>query len=414
MCKKAKTVLIPGILERLELFSLIHDQIELNVDEIMPEQLNPLPKILKVLKVKCFKLWTTKFENAEFSKIGARKSRGKKDGKITSESPVALSRLLSGVCENIGKSLLISEFALFGLRLSVRTWENIGKSIEASQVSSLVLKNCAISPKEFEAIFQHIGSMGKLQLLDLSENNLKDNCGYLIGRIISKQGERRDTCKWEGGLRGSIAGTTEGLTEIYLANNKIGDYGWEKILASLVSDTWIRLIDIKNNSISNKAYPETFEMMQQNRSLLVLDMRENPEFLKAFLKVLEMTEKNFDFLNTESAEHERYSQLFELICNEEPLPEIYEIKVFNREKKTKKKKNFSSSTNADRKMPSPFTEKISQECQMLRAENEKLRRQLGKPLRKSRSRLESTQDYIVLAEKKIQEANKVLELVDDF
>ena len=382
--------------------------------------MSSFPKIVKVLKVSSIKLWGFKYENSEFLKFGTRKRRPGKDTKFISESPGILSNLLVGVCENIEKQSILKEFALFGLPLSVKMWARLGSSLVASSISSIILKKCSISATEFEVLFQSIGSTQRLQLLDLSDNKLSDSCGYLLGRIISKQGERRDTVKWEGGLRGSIAGIPDGLTELYISNNQIGDHGWEKITSSLVSDTWLRLLDAKKNGITNHSYIPTREMMEQNHSLLILDLRENSDFSKGFLKVLEMTESNFDYLDRESYEHHKYAQMFEMICNDEKLPEIYEIKVFSQEIKKKSKqitplnKSNAASMSLDKRQSSVYMDKISQECQVLRVENEKLRKKLGKSSRKHRPRLENTQDYIALAEKKKQEANKLLELVAEF
>ena len=375
-------------------FSLVYDQIEINIDDVMTEQIATFPKFVKMLKVNSIKLWSFKYENSEFLKFGSRKRRLPKDTKFISESSLVLPNLLLGISENIEKHSMLKEFALFGLPLSVKMWAKLGSSISASSISSIILKKCSISTKELEAVFQPIGSTPKLQLLDLSENKLSDSCGYLLGRIISKQGERRDTIKWEGGLRGSTAGIPEGLTELYLSNNQIGDLGWEKIASSLVSDTWLRLIDAKNNGITNLSYIPTREMVEQNNSLLVLDLRENSEFSKGFLKVLEMIESNFDYLDRESYEHGRYIRIFEMICNDELLPDVYEIKVFAKDKTKFRQivaqgRSTAGFLGIDKREISPDIDKISQECLVLRAENEKLRKQLGQSTRNKMPWLEN-------------------------
>ena len=400
-----------------EKFSLINDELELNIDDITTEQLSAFPRIIKLLKLNRIKIWKTSYEIGELSKLGIRKNRGRKDVKLNSESPAIISKLFNGISDNIEKSSKIIELGLFGMNLSIKAWTKLGKSLETSKITSLFLQKCGISEKELEVLFQSIGSMLKIQILDLSDNNLRDNCGYLLGRIISKQGERRDTIKWEEGLRGCIADIPDGLIELYIKNNQIGDYGWEKIMSSLVSDNWLRLIDAKKNGITSSSFIATSDALDHNKTILVMDLRENPEFITSNIKILEIIESNFDYINRESFENEKYSQLFEYIRNEEPLPKTYEIKVFSnfaKKASTRSSSRSFSTSNVDKKNMASYISKISQEVEMLREENEQLRKKLGKSTRKSHHKLENTQDYIVLAEKTLKEADQVLELVDDF
>jgi hypothetical protein len=412
ICKKAKIPMNAAILERYFKNSLINDEIEVCFDEITSDQLPSLPRMLKMIRLAGIKLWSSGYEQSEFAKLGLRRGRAVKDQRLNSSVPALLSKQFASISEHVEKSHSLVEIGVYGLNLSAKTWTRLGLGLEKSCVSKVSFQQCCISEKEFEAVFQHIGAMEKLTVLDLSSNKLKNVCGYLLGRIISKQGERRDTCKWEGGLRGSIAEESVGLLEIYVKDNEIGDSGWEKIMSSLVSDNWLRLIDAKNNGLSSLSFASTREALEHNNSVLVMDLRENGDLENGFIKILEVLEENFNYVKRESETHERYAELFECICNEEELPQSCGIRAVLKAKQKKGVKN-SHMGSADRKK-SPYLSKISQQCDVLREENERLRKKLGKGKRKPRHKLESTQDYIALAQKKLEEANEVLELADDF
>ena len=156
------------------------------------------------------------------------------------------------------------------------------------------------------------------------------------------------------------------------------------------------------------------EALDQNKTLLVIDLRNNPNIESCLVKILELVDQNYDYVERNSYENERYTQLFECICNDDPLISTYSINTFSKVFKKTEKNTFKSVNENPDLTNNPYFAKISQECEILREENEKLRKKLGKPERKLKNKLENTQDYINLAEKKLKEVNKVLELVDDF
>lgn len=300
------------------------------------EQITSLPRVLKPVRLKGLKLWSQDFEVLQFSQLGVHKGRGRgrQEEKKPSESATLLASLLSTFTASIDSSKRLSILGFFGLKLSPKFWSKLGSSLENSTIQSLSLSYCEISNTEFESIFQSIGLMANLDSLDLSHNKILD--GYLIGRIISKQGERRDISRWEGGLRGATAEIPKGLSEIYLSDNQLGDNGWEKILSSLISDNWIRLIDCKRNGITVKSLRKTLTTLNENKSILVADLRGNIKFERGCLKVMEIVDRNFDFLDQDSPDCFKYTQLFELIVNELEFPCICELKfIVNAKKKLK-------------------------------------------------------------------------------
>ena len=112
------------------------------------------------------------------------------------------------------------------------------------------------------------------------------------------------------------------------------------------------------------------------------------------MRILDILETNFDYLDRESYENERYTQLFECICNEQPLLSTYEIDFFSKSAKKKLEKSTNKNSNTgslDTKGVSPYLSKMSQECEILRKENEELRKMLGKSAREFNHKIEMTQ-----------------------
>ena len=260
---------------------------------------------------------------------------------------------------------------LFGLKFSIKTWSRVSLSLISTQIEKLSLTYCEISDKELQVIHKNLGHMSRLSVLDLSHNSLSD--GYSIGRIISKHGERRDTLKWEGCLRGSVADFPLGLDELYLSHNSIGDHGWSKLMTFLTSDNWLRLIDCRNNQMTEASVQVTLAAIDINKSLLVMDLRGNKEIDEGYLKILEAVDKNFELLKESSKEYAKYLDLFETICNEMPLPDVVTVRAIM---KLVKKKN-GELENEDKRSSSVYLHRISQECEKLKEENAKLRKKMA-------------------------------------
>ena len=58
--------------------------------------------------------------------------------------------------------------------------------------------------KELETLYGAISENTSLILLDLSNNDLANNSGMHVGRIISAHGKRRDDIVWMHSLRGDL------------------------------------------------------------------------------------------------------------------------------------------------------------------------------------------------------------------
>ena len=230
--------------------------------------------------------------------------------------------------------------------------------------------------------------MKRLKVLDLSYNKLAESCGYFLARIISKHGERRDTLKWERELRGSVSDVPEGLIELYLNFNSLSDSGWEKIIESLISDNWLRLVDAKNNNLTLKSFLGTKNLFENNKKILILDLRENQELDRKFVNILKLFEKNFEYAEGFS-DVEKYFSMLDNIYNDKGLPIIRDIHALNqREKKFNKSlKNRANSTMIEKNVMSPvFISMIAQEYEIISKKNRRLKKKLGNSMRTQNKR----------------------------
>ena len=83
-----------------------------------------------------------------------------------------------------------------------------------------------------------------IEHIDLTENNLSDKCGNMVGRIIARQCQRRDQVIWMYGLRNEKPFNndfSQGLISIDLSNNNLSDNSAEDISNALLYDAYIRV-----------------------------------------------------------------------------------------------------------------------------------------------------------------------------
>ncbi|OMJ73943.1 hypothetical protein SteCoe_27249 [Stentor coeruleus] len=310
-----------------------------------------------------------------------------------------MSIQFSNISESIENSNSLKELGLYGIILTLKTWERFSLVLESTHITTLSFQKCEISEKELEIIFQPIGSMIKLTYLDLSNNNLKgSSCGYLLGRIISKQGERRDTNKWENELRGSVADIPTGLSEIYISNNHIGDYGWEKIISVLNSDNWLKVIEAKNIDLTIVSYKNTKDAIVNNNSILILDLRENAIFgTKMFRKVVDKVWKNLERVDKNDLNNEKYVNLYQKVCSGENLPGVCKIKSMGKGRMETRIRDVickcCSVKDFDMKNSLMKSVMVSQEYDVMGGECVKSRKKLGKGRNKKKNFV-STQNIL--------------------
>ena len=156
---------------------------------------------------------------------------------------------------------MLSHLHIAAIKISVHAWAAISKGLSAE---SCVLKKFIVNLCDFDRASLNEISDGmcenmSVKVLDLSYNNIKDAHGDLLGRIISKQTQKRDEIKFKKELRhlkSSVKKTENpndamGLQEMILTNNKLGINFMTTILDALKYDTYLRVLDLRKNKLTN-------------------------------------------------------------------------------------------------------------------------------------------------------------------
>ena len=81
-----------------------------------------------------------------------------------------------------------------------------------------------------------------IHTLDLSNNDISEHGAWELGKMLQRHAEYRDNDLWETGLRGEQIAPPrkkDGICNLYLANNELGDAGAGKIASALFYDVWL-------------------------------------------------------------------------------------------------------------------------------------------------------------------------------
>ena len=181
----------------------------------------------------------------------------------------------------------------------------------------LSINNCVISADVYEIILKGILNHEMIRCLDLSNNKLNDKYSSIITRIIQRQAQRRDQIIWSYQLRNELPNDNNyklGLISINLHGNKLGKQSAELISNALVSDQYIRYIDLSKNDFDNISCKLFIHMMRKNNTLLTVDLRENPgydEFINPRI-VMKMS-KNIRNLYSQYQERQYTEEEFEYL-----------------------------------------------------------------------------------------------------
>ena len=118
-----------------------------------------------------------------------------------------------------------------------------------------------------------------LRKIDLSNNEIRFKGARELGKVISRQSEAKDEIVWAQGLRGCEVDKppSDGLKEICVANNLLGDKGAINIVRALYHDIWLKALDIRNNEIKTLGLQEIVSTLYTNKTVLYLDIRGNEE-----------------------------------------------------------------------------------------------------------------------------------------
>ena len=191
--------------------------------------------------------------------------------------------LIQGISNHISLSLNLISFSITNLILNVEIASLLTKSLsENISIQGLAINNCRITDqKAFELIIGSLLIHPSILYIDLSYNNLKDKYGKILGRLITRQSQRRDQVIWAYGLRNEKPPNndyTRGLISIGLKGNLFNEITSFNISNSLLIDQYIRSIDLSENNLNKESCKMFIKIMRKNNVLLNLDLQNNPGY----------------------------------------------------------------------------------------------------------------------------------------
>ena len=211
-----------------------------------------------------------------------------------------INKIIIAIGNHLSLSENLNDLTINHFNFDRKSAERISKGIiENNSIKKLNINNCHVSIEDFEILFKGLLNHAKIEYLNLNNNNIKDECGNMIGRIITRQTFRRDQNIWLCGIRNEKPEKSNGLglVSINLNGNKLSNYSAECITKALASDQYIRSITLANNSFDEFSCKKFIYMLRKNMTLLNIDLRENPGYVDniKYRLVLKMS-KNINHL----------------------------------------------------------------------------------------------------------------------
>ncbi|CAD8066140.1 unnamed protein product [Paramecium primaurelia] len=204
-----------------------------------------------------------------------------------------LQQIINGILTAINLNLTQSQFNLMQIHitdliLSPKDCESISFGLKSTKtLKELKITNCSLTSQHLQILSEPIQQCVSLNLLDLSNNLLKENAGMIIGKIISSHAGRRDEMKWAEEIRGDEPPqqlALQGLCEIFLHQNMFDDRCVKDLCNFLMYDSWTKNIGLRENQIGEEGVKLFSQILDTNESLISLDLRENPGFVEPYSK----------------------------------------------------------------------------------------------------------------------------------
>ena len=294
-------------------------------------KLNDISVINKILS----KYYFTK--NLTLSPIDPAKSNSKTTRKKNSREPITegekvklakeqkdkqleynflINKLTLGVGKHIAKNSRLESFSLLNLELDQKLAQNLSFGIcQNKSIKKFKINNCKMDIQSYEILLKGLFSHEKIEKLDLQNNNLEDKYGNMIGRIISRQTDRRDQLIWLYAIRNESPDPEEfgsGLISINLNGNNLSSYAADCITTALALDQYVRSIILTNNNFDTESCKKFIYMLRRNMTLLNIDLKSNPGYNENVQKrlIIKMS-KNIKNLYSKFKNNEISEQDFE-------------------------------------------------------------------------------------------------------
>ena len=203
-----------------------------------------------------------------------------KDKKI--EYSVLINKITLGVGKHLFQNEKLESFSILNLEFDQKLAQNLSVGIcNNNSIKILKINNCNIDISSYELLLKGLFNHKAIQTLDLQKNNFDDKYGNMIGRIISRQTDRRDQLIWLSAIRNEFPNKEEiskGLISMNLSNNNLSSYSADCITTALALDQYVRSINLSNNQFDSNACKKFIYMLRKNMSLLNIDLKGNPGY----------------------------------------------------------------------------------------------------------------------------------------
>lgn len=172
------------------------------------------------------------------------------------------------------------------------------------------------------ALIHEILSCQKLVSLNLSDNQLTDNCADNIVTILSKVKKREIELK-----------------ELNLNGNALSNQFIKNIFHQLIQNENLKSLALKNNNIEITGIQELLKVLSKNNYILSLDLRNNPGFTKkASLIVLEKLKSNLNKFKLSNAVKKSALKEYEKDDNDIKSDKLIHVNTNNRSKSPSRNK----------------------------------------------------------------------------
>ena len=191
-----------------------------------------------------------------------------------------INKITLGLGKHISKNENLHSFTILNLKFDQKLAQNLSFGICTNKsIKRLKVNNCQMDIESYEILLKGLFGHEKVEFLDLQNNNLGDKYGNMIGRIISRQTDRRDQLIWSAAIRNEFPDPKEigcGLISLNLKGNNLSGYAADCITTSLALDQYIRSIILSNNKFDSDSCKKFIYMLRRNMTLLNIDLNSNP------------------------------------------------------------------------------------------------------------------------------------------
>jgi len=193
-----------------------------------------------------------------------------------------IQKITLGIGKHLYKNEKLVSFSLLNFPIEQKLAHNLSFGISNNQsIKNFKVNNCKMDIEAYEILLQGLFNHPNISELDLQKNNLGDKYGNMIGRIISRQTDRRDQVIWSFALRNEFPedkSYKNGIIFINLNENNLSSYSADCITTALASDQYVRSIILSNNKFNIDDCKKFIYMLRRNMTLLNIDLSSNPGY----------------------------------------------------------------------------------------------------------------------------------------